>query len=68
MLTAGQLAHALAFARHGHAVLPLTWPIRGSTVAWSVAAGKRPTAFRLQNILTHGWRRTGCYQRRPIRP
>lgn len=29
MLTAGQLAHALAFARHGHAVLPLTWPIRG---------------------------------------
>jgi Bifunctional DNA primase/polymerase, N-terminal len=27
-MSAGQLAHALAFARHGHAVLPLTWPIR----------------------------------------
>lgn len=25
---ASPLGHALAFARHGHAVLPLTWPIR----------------------------------------
>ena len=29
-MTAGLLATALAFARHGHAVLPLFWPVKAS--------------------------------------
>ena len=39
------LGTALAFARHGHAVLPLTWPIDVNG-RLGVAAGRRPTAFR----------------------
>ena len=44
------LGAALAFARHGHPVLPLTWPIARQRPPGLLAAGRRRTAFRRQNI------------------